>query len=79
MVLGAFASGFVEAVLVNVHKGDDVVSEGDSLRVRLAFAIGPDDGDVKALASCVLAAKQEIGGGEETSGHAGGGAEETAT
>lgn len=74
----ALFGGFIEAILIHVHESDDVVAESDSLGIGLAFAVGADDGDIEALASGVLAPKEEVRGGEQACGEGGGGADEVA-
>ncbi len=79
MVFFAFFGCFVEAVLIDINEGDDVVTQGDGLGVGLAFSIGANDGDIETLACGVLAPKQEVRSREEACSDAGGGADEAAT
>lgn len=79
VVFFALFGGFIEAVLVDVDEGDNVVAEGDGLGVGLAFTVGTDDGDIEAFAGSVLTAEKEVRSGEETCCEAGGGADEAAT
>lgn len=79
MVFFAFFGCFVEAVLIDINEGDDVVAESDGLGVGLAFSIGANDGDVETLACGVLTPEQEVRSREEACSEAGGGADEAAT
>jgi len=79
VVFFAFFGGFVEAILIDINEGDDVMTQGDGLGVGLAFSIGANDGDVETLACGVLAPKQEVRSREEACSDAGGGADEAAT
>ena len=79
MVFFAFLRSFVEAVLIDINEGDDVVTEGDGLGVGLAFSIGANNGDIETLARGVLAPEQKVRGRKEACSEAGGGADEAAT
>lgn len=78
MVLLTLLRGFLQALGVHIHHGDDVVVERDHARVGQTFAVGSDLDQIQAFAGGVLTPEEEVGAGECAGGEAGGGGEKVA-